>query len=255
MPEVLLPFPRAFVEFPDPSDSDQTYRCDLTWLTSRWSCIFGRGCKGIYADRPDDGCCTLGAHFADDSDEKRVGKAVKQLSADQWQYKKAAKRGGWAELEDPETVAEGADPARKTRVVDGACIFLNRPGFPAGEGCALHLLALDQGRDFIETKPDVCWQLPIRRQFRTVTRTDDTTYTEVSIGEYGREGWGAGGHDLDWYCTANTEAHIGTEPIYRHNRSELVALMGRAAYEVLVEMCETFENRPGRAMRHAADPG
>ena len=24
---------------------------------------------------------------------------------------------------------------RKTRVVDGACIFLNRPGFPGGAGC------------------------------------------------------------------------------------------------------------------------
>ena len=254
MPEVLLPFPRAFVEFVDPDDADQVYRCDLTWLTSRWSCIFGEGCKGIYADRPDDGCCTLGAHFADAADEKRVRQAAKQLSAVQWQYKKAAKAGGWVELEGPETMAEGAEPARKTRVVDGACIFLNRPGFPAGEGCALHLLALDQGRDFVETKPDVCWQLPIRRQFRTVTRTDDTSYTEVSIGEYGRDGWGPGGADLDWYCTANTEAHHGSQAVYLNNRSELVALMGEPAYAVLVQMCADFEARPGRAMRHAADP-
>ena len=63
MPEVKLPFPRAYVEFPDPGDGDTVYRCDLTWLTSHWTCIFGSGCQGIYADRPDDGCCTLGAHF------------------------------------------------------------------------------------------------------------------------------------------------------------------------------------------------
>ena len=69
-------FPRAFVEFADPGDEDQVFRCDLTWLTSRWACIFGNGCPGIYADRPDDGCCTLGAHFADEADEKRVGRAV-----------------------------------------------------------------------------------------------------------------------------------------------------------------------------------
>ena len=79
MPEVLIGFPRAFVEFGDPADNSQVFRCDLTWLTSRWACIYGNGCQGIYADRPHDGCCTLGAHFADAEDEKRVGKAVRQL--------------------------------------------------------------------------------------------------------------------------------------------------------------------------------
>ncbi len=253
MPEVLIGFPRAFVEFADPGEEDQVFRCDLTWLTSRWACIFGNGCAGIYADRPDDGCCTLGAHFADDADEKRVGRAVRQLKADQWQYKKAARTGGWAELEDKDQVAEGEEPSRKTRIVDGACIFLNRPGFAAGAGCALHLLALHQGRDLAETKPDVCWQLPIRRQFRAVTRTDGTSYTEVSIGEYGRDGWGPGGHDLDWYCTANTEAHHGTQPVYLNNRAELIALMGAPAFGVLVELCADFEAGSVRSMRHPAD--
>jgi len=254
VPEVLLAFPRSFVEFVDPDDENQIFRCDLTWLTSRWSCIFGQGCPGIYADRPDDGCCSLGAHLADADDEKRVRKAVKQLSADQWQYRRDGRAAGWVEPESPDTLAEGAEPARKTRVIDGACIFLNRPGFPAGGGCALHLLALSQGRDVLETKPDVCWQLPLRRQFRTVTRTDDTTYTEVSIGEYGRDGWGPGGHDLDWYCTANTEAHRGKEPVYLANAAELVALMGPGGYAVLRPLCEDFDARPTRSLRHAADP-
>jgi len=254
VPEVPIGFPRAFAEFVDPEDPDQVFRCDLTWLTSRWACIFGRGCQGIYADRPDDGCCTLGAHFADADDEARVGKAVKQLTGRQWQHKSYARSGGWVETEDPEHVAEGEVPGRKTRVVAGACIFLNRPGFPAGQGCALHLLALDQGRDFVETKPDVCWQLPLRRQFRTVTRSDESSYTEVSIGEYTRDGWGPGGADLDWYCTSNTEAHHGRQPVYRENRAELVALMGAAGYAVLTTLCEEFESRRGRLLRHPADP-
>jgi hypothetical protein len=254
VPEVSIGFPRAFAEFVDPADPDQVFRCDLTWLTSRWSCIFGRGCRGIYADRPSDGCCTLGAHFADRDDERRVGRAVRQLTSAQWQYRSAARKGGWVELEDPDHVAEGEQPGRKTRIVDGACIFLNRPGFPAGEGCALHLLALDQGRDLTETKPDVCWQLPIRRQYRTVTRTDETSYTEVSIGEYGRDGWGPGGADLDWYCTANTEAHHGNRPVYANYRAELTALMGPRAYAVLVDLCAEFESRRGRRLRHPADP-
>jgi hypothetical protein len=253
VPEVLVGFPRAFAEFLDPSDPAQVYRCDLTWLTSRWACIYGEGCAGIYADRPDDGCCTLGAHFADRADELRVGRAARQLTRELWQYKRAARSGGWVELEDPETVAEGDAPARKTRVVDGACIFLNRPGFAAGQGCALHLLAARGARPVTETKPDVCWQLPIRRQFRTVTRSDDTSYLEISIGEYGRDGWGPGGHDLDWYCTANTEAHRGAEPVYRNNTAELVALMGAAAYGVLVDLCTEFETRSGVGLRHGAD--
>ena len=74
--ETPLGTPRTWVEFDDPGQDGQRLRCDLTWLTSRWTCIFGRGCPGIYADRPDDGCCTLGAHFADDEDEARVGSEV-----------------------------------------------------------------------------------------------------------------------------------------------------------------------------------
>ena len=86
MPEVDLVFPRAFVEFVDPGDPDQVFRCDLTWLTSRDLCIFGQGCQGIYADSPDVGCCTLGAHFADKADEKRVAAYVEELGPELWQF-------------------------------------------------------------------------------------------------------------------------------------------------------------------------
>ncbi|HEV7628801.1 MAG TPA: hypothetical protein VGO89_20105, partial [Streptomyces sp.] len=39
--ETGLDFARAWVEFPDPADDEQLFRCDLTWLTSRWNCVFG----------------------------------------------------------------------------------------------------------------------------------------------------------------------------------------------------------------------
>jgi hypothetical protein len=227
VPEVNLNFPRAWVEFTDPVDADQVFRCDLTWLTSNWTCIFGSGCRGIYADRPDDGCCTLGAHFSDKDDEKRVKKWAKQLTPEQWQYHGADK-----------ITEKDEDGGRKTLVVDDACIFLNRAGFEGGAGCALHKLALDRGLSIVTTKPDVCWQLPMRRTYRNVERPDGTEYLEISIGEYERAGWGAGGHDLDWYCTANTEAHVGTRPVYLSNRDELVELMGEAGYSELVRHCE-----------------
>jgi hypothetical protein len=232
VPEVPLDIPRTWVEFADPADPEQRFRCDLTWLTSSWTCIFGAGCRGIYAGRPDDGCCTLGAHFTDEDDLERVRAVAAEMGPDVWQHHpggNVAKTGRWTEVEDG---------ARKTRVVDGACVFLNRPGFPAGAGCALHVHAVRAGRAPHRAKPDVCWQLPIRRSYRTVTRPDETSYLEVSIGEYTRRDWGPGGHDLDWFCSGNSEAHVGREPVFRGSRAELVELMGAEAYAVLVLHCE-----------------
>ena len=245
MPEVGLDFARAWVEFADPDDPEQVYRCVLTWLTSRWTCIFGRGCRGIYADRPDDGCCTLGAHFSDKDDVRRVKRYAKRLTDEDWQFRSEARRNGWLDKDD-----EGSP---KTRVHDGACIFLNRPGFPAGAGCALHTYALRHGLHPLETKPDVCWQLPLRRTFRTVDRPDGTTYTETSIGEYDRRGWGAGGHDFHWYCTGNTEAHVGVDPVYVANAPELVQLMGQKAFDELVRHCEAHLRARSRVASHPAD--
>ena len=253
MPEVDLVFPRAFVEFADPADPDQVFRCDLTWLTSNYLCIFGQGCQGIYAGSPDTGCCTLGAHFADKDDELRVASYVDQLTGEHWQFRpdrKKVKRSDWIETDE--------DGERKTLVVEvdgqSACIFHNRTDFGAGAGCALHGMALQQGRHPLETKPDVCWQLPIRRSYRTVERPDGTSYSEVSIGEYDRRGWGAGGHDLDWYCSGNTEAHVGVEPVFVTNGPELVELMGQVAYDVLAGHCEAHLRSRSALAIHPADP-
>ena len=252
-PEVDLVFPRAFVEFVDPGDADQVFKCDLTWLTSNYMCIFGQGCQGIYAESPDTGCCTLGAHFADKGDEERVATYVAQLTPDLWQLRpdrKKTRRKDWVETD------EHGD--RKTPVVEvdgqSACIFHNRTDFALGAGCALHALALQQGRHPLETKPDVCWQLPIRRTFRTIDRQDDTSYTEVTIGEYDRRGWGPGGHDLDWYCSGNTEAHVALEPVYVTNAPELTELMGEAGYAELARHCEAHLRSRSALALHPADP-
>ncbi|MDO5712084.1 MAG: hypothetical protein Q4P32_10150 [Micrococcales bacterium] len=215
---------RVWVEFDDPADATQRFRCDLTWLTSSYECIFGRGCPGLRTERPDDGCCGLGAHFSDADDVRRVGAVVAELTTQTWQFAQEAARSGWREQEDDEP---------KTRVFEGACILLNRPGFPTGAGCALHQQAVRDGVPALRTKPDVCWQLPLHRDYRTVTLPDDTSYTEVSIGEYSRGRWGPGGHDFDWYCSASTLAHRAARPLYRTCADELTELMGTAGYAEL----------------------
>jgi hypothetical protein len=238
VPETPLDTPRAWAEFPDPEHDSaegpapQVFRVDLTWLTSSYACIFGRGCQGIYADRPHDGCCTLGAHYSDADDEKRVRRWVQKLTPATWQRHAQGRRsaGGWSEVDE--------DGARKTRVVDGACIFLNDPDFPGGYGCALHHLAAAEGVSHVQTKPDVCWQLPIRRTYRTVERPDGTSYLEVTVGEYDRRGWGEGGSDLDWYCSGSPDAHVGVKAVWQSYAPELTELLGKSAYSELAKMCK-----------------
>jgi len=237
MLEVPVGGARHWLEFPDPGEHQRdpavVYRADLTWLTSRWTCVFGRGCPGIYAERPDDGCCTLGAHYSDEDDRQRIERWAAQLGDAHWQLRADGLAAGVTEHD--------ADGEAKTRVVDGACVFLNRPGFPGGSGCALHLLARDRDQPITATKPDVCWQLPLRRSYAEVSRPDGTSFQLVEIAEYDRRGWGEGGHDLDWYCTTAPMAHVGDEPVYVSCREELVELMGARAYDVLAQHCRARE--------------
>jgi hypothetical protein len=253
MPEVDLDFAREWVEFVDPEDPDGLYRIDLTWLVSTWTCIFGAGCCGIVEGRDDDGCCTHGAYFADKADERRTKAAARELRPDEWQYWRKGAKDVFTTVEEVDD--EGVHK-RKTAVVDGACVFLNRPGFPGGEGCALHGRALRTGRHPLELKPDVCWQLPLRRAFDWRDRPDGTKVMVTTITEYDRRGWGEGGHDLQWYCTGATEAHIGKEPVYITNGPELIAMVGQPAYDEIVRFCEPrWKSRNNWPARHPADPG
>ena len=168
---------------------------------------------------------------------------AKKLPPEEWQFHGTKK-----------LTEKDEEGARKTRVVDGGCVFLNRADFAGGPGCALHGYAQRIGVHFLETKPDVCWQLPIRRTFERVTRHDDTEILVITIGEYDRRGWGPGGHDLEWYCSGATEAHVGREPVYVSNGPELTALMGPAAYAELVRHCEAHLARTPPVAPHPADP-
>jgi len=254
--EVGLDFAREWIEFPDPADPDHVVRADLTWLTSAWTCIFGRGCAGVVEGRPDDGCCSHGAFFTDEDDLARVTAAVADLEDEDWQLAPVG-RGAWTEEDDAEDAdgAEEKDPARslRTRVVDGACVFLNRPGFPGGSGCALHRMALRHELHPLTTKPDVCWQLPVRREQEHVDRPDGTRVLRSTIGEFDRRGWGPGGHDLHWWCTGSPAAHVSPEPLVVTYAAELTALLGAPAYAELLRLTE-LRMDAGLVAPHPASP-
>jgi hypothetical protein len=79
--EVAPGFARDWLEFKDPVDAENIYKCDLTWLTSYWQCIYGDGCCGIDEGKPDAGCCSDGAYYSDKADEER--KSLHLIAQDQ----------------------------------------------------------------------------------------------------------------------------------------------------------------------------
>ena len=88
-PEFGLDFAREWVEFLDPDNAEHLIAADMTWLLSRWTCVFGTpGCQGIVAGRPDDGCCSHGAFFTGEEDVARLRESVKLLRPEGWQFMK-----------------------------------------------------------------------------------------------------------------------------------------------------------------------
>jgi hypothetical protein len=139
----------VFVEFDDPTDRRRRFRCDLTWLMSSWLCIYAQGCKSMFAAVPEGGCCVIVAHFANDADRDRVAAVVSLLGESTWQHHPGSTAvDAWSE-----SLTEGEVSVTKTRVVDGACIFLHRTGFGTGAGCAMHWLGARRPRAGLPQQP------------------------------------------------------------------------------------------------------
>ncbi len=221
---------REWVTISVAGKSREQWQIDVTYLTSNYRCLFGDGCQGVLTEpspQLHQGCCSYGAHANSDADRRHVEKVAKQLRDDEWQYSKQGKqRGVWKKI--------GKDDWC-TRLVDDACIFLNRPGFSTGPGCALHVLALRKGVHFSETKPAVCWQLPLRE----VDREEDDGSTTHVLTEFGRDGWGEGGDEFAWWCTEAPEAFTGGIPVYKSMEPELRAMLSDAVYEELARYLDT----------------
>jgi hypothetical protein len=212
-----------WVSFEDPEEQ-RTWVFDATFMASPWTCIFGRGCQGVLTGPAPElvqGCCSYGAHFTDDEDIARVETYAERLTPEQWQHlRQGQRRGMWK-------TDKAGD--RVTRMVDGACVFLNRPGWVTGPGCALHQAALDNGERPLDWKPNVCWQLPLRRE----DAEDGEGHVTSTIRQWDRKHWGDGGSEFHWWCTESPDAFVGSKPVYLELRDELVELTSAAAYDML----------------------
>lgn len=249
--------PREWFEFTNPEDTHHQFSIDLTWLESHWNCTFGTSaCHGIDFSQAEVGCCVHGAFLADETDRDQLYDAVAEMPAKFWQNRPAEVdeylEGAepevlepWLEWDELDDEDGNPEPALKTLTVDGACIFANRDGWASGRGCAIHQWGVAEDRDLTVVKPEVCWQVPLRRIEAYEERADGEEILRTTIGEYDRRAWGNGGEDFDWWCTGASGCHTAAEPMWLTQESELRALMGDVSYEELAEHC--------RARREARD--
>ncbi len=215
------------------TDGDTVWRFERRFLMSNWTCIWGRGCHGILPERAEHlghGCCSIGAELDGPDEAMNVAALAATLSPALFQHNTQAARGG----------VFGDDSRTSTRVVDGACIFLNRPGFGGGAGCALHLAALDSGESPTDWKPSVCWQLPVK-----VDWEDHGTVEVATVRGWTRADWGAEGETMAWCCTEEPEAYVGDRPVVESLGEEIALIVGEAVAVELRRRLATGHLAPG----------
>ena len=199
-------------------ESGRTWSIDASFLKSNWRCIWDAGCPGIETD-PDVegglGCCSVGAEMLDETEAMMITALAPTLDPQRTQFAHEIAAGGALNAE-----------RTNTRVVDGACIFLNRPGFAGGHGCALHLDAIESGGSPIDQKPSVCWQLPIKIETEIFTSEDGVEGERRTLRRWSRSDWGQDGTDMAFCCTEPGAAYSGDEPVIESMAPELAALLG-----------------------------
>jgi hypothetical protein len=206
----------AFIEVI--ADGGIEWHLDTGFLQSNWTCIWGKGCKGILdhpAEELGQGCCSVGAELVDD-EAATTAMLAGYLEAESFQFYEAARSGG----------IFSDDTKTNTRVIDGACIFLNRPDFPGGAGCALHLAAEVAEESALDWKPSVCWQLPVRVQWEM----QETGVEIAHLRAWQRGDWGDDGDSMAWCCTEEPESYVGDRPVIESLAEELEEILGTTVF-------------------------
>ena len=86
-------------------------------------------------------------------------------------------------------------------------------------------------------RPDVCWQLPIRRTQEWVERPTANRSSGPPSPSATAAAGAKGGADPDRYCSGSPDAYVGTKAVWQSFASELTELPGKAAYGELAKLC------------------
>jgi hypothetical protein len=206
-------------DFEEVDAGETLWRFDRDFLTSNWTCIWGKGCKGI-TETADEarghGCCSLGAELDGVDEARNLSAAAATIPAHLFQFRAEANQG----------TVFADESYSATRVIDGACIFHNRNGFAGGEGCALHLAAEYFDESPIDWKPSVCWQLPIKVDWEM--REDNVEVATVR--RWSRADWGAHGTKMAWCCTEGTDTYVGNSSVLDSLSDELTEIVGTEVF-------------------------
>lgn len=220
--------------------STKTWLVDTEFLLSDYECQWGTGCKGINPNRPDLGCCANGAYLTD-SDVELLKDKVPQLKDSEWQHK----------TDDYLTKSKYKtrlgikrwDGQLKTSVQNdddevSGCVFANDPDFQGGMGCALHIAAVNRGEDFIEWKPEICWQMPLY--------IEEIEELEVNILRMFH--WGES--DYPWFCERDREMWVGKNPVYQSMSKELKKMLDNEDpefYDILKDVLDKAHSQGVKA--------
>jgi Fe-S-cluster containining protein len=163
-----------------------------------------------------DSCCQWGA-------DTNVGERDRILAhADSIQRLVSTPVSQWFTTEVHEDDEYPTGKYVRTQRVNGACAFLNRNG----RGCLLHQWAMEEGRDYHEFKPMICWLFPVVFDRGVLRASFDVRDGLVCVGE--------------------------GETIYRSTRSELKAHFGAALVEELDAIEASLAKRDTGATGDAA---
>lgn len=227
-----------WLEFVDPEDPEMLFRVNVSFLTSGYNCIFGRGCPGLLNRGVDytRGCCERGVTFVNDEDYENIQKSVDMLTEEDCDNLEHVQEKGWA-MKSPK------GKPYKTKKVNGACIFRNTT--PGREGCAFHVLGMRVGVNPAELKPNICWTVPIRSEVDWDDRHDVFVHT---ISAWDADDWGGTDDDeeesgrghMGYWCIDTPDAYNGLQPMYQSHAYELTKLMGESGYN---ELCRLFKER------------
>lgn len=235
--------PVEWLTFPAPDDPDRQYRVNVSFLLSNYQCIFGQGCQGTLNRYPsaDAGCCDRGVTFIDDDDFDHVAEMVGELTAEDCDNIEHVRARGWY-------VSSRSGKPYKTRKLGSLCIFGNRTGGAAGKaGCAFHHLAARQGKHHSDTKPFICWSVPLNFSSEEPEEPGGPETTIVSA--FTADAWGgtddaeeADGHGhMGWWCIDTPDAYRAALPVYQSCEHELRKGIGDAAYERMAELLAGIE--------------